>query len=262
MCYSGSTAGDCITAGIVAGVGACGNGPAGHRNSAVGSIVRGRSDVIGNCTAGGRIVAGRNIRIKQVKCQFRVVHEHIPGTCDGLNSIISAQFPSVNRVFLHPFQKNFLALHNAGSTPHIAGIAPTDINIQHNTGHITMEVIFSVRLIIGIIVAAGFTESFIATTAVFGGGCGSKHHNIIFVLTAQALTVRPGMLPVPGAAFTPTGTNRSTGIKAGNFAATILAVGVLIQVFGCIIAGFVAMSIRHQCFQLAVKRTGRHRAGG
>ena len=261
----GSGAAQQLIAGdLIAGSRSCSDGAARHGNRTPSGIIGDCGDVIADRSrdaAGGAGVVGRDLAAEHHEGQLGVVHEHITGAGDGLNRIVSAQLPGVNGVFFHPLQQDITAFHNAALAPHIGGVAPADIGVEHDTGYIAVEVIVAAGLTVGVIVAGGLTVGGVATGGVFAGGGGTQHHDIVLVLTAQTLTIGPGMLSVP-AALTPLGTDGVAGIERGDLAAAVLAIGVLIEGLGGIIAGLVAMIVGHEGLEGLVQGAGGHTAGG
>ena len=257
--YSCAAAGHRVTGNIVACSGNSGDHLAADGNSTESIVICHSSDGICSRTgslAGRRNHVGRHSFIKQQECQFGIVNEDVTGTGDGLNRVVTAQLPGINRVFCHPLQQNVLALDNALRTPHRAGIAPTDIDVQHDTGYVTVEVVLAAGFAVGIVEAAAFTVSLVAAGAILRLSSGTQHHNIIFALTGGiTLTVGPGMLTVPGRTAVPCGTDLVTGIEGGDSAAAVLAVGVSIHFTGIAVTGDHLMVGHHQVLQLSVQGT-------
>ena len=168
-----------------------------RRRIAARGIVRG--DDGGNnraavCNA-RRSVHSRRCRFsKQEPCKFGIVNEYVSRARDGLYGVVSAHFPRVNGVFLHPFQKDVHAFHNAAFAPHIARVAPTRIDVQNDSCTVAAKVC---ALAVRIVVAAAFTVCRVPAGAVFALGGGANHHNVVFVAPAQPLAVRPSMLFIP-----------------------------------------------------------------
>ena len=208
---------------------------------------------------------GGHCSLEQLEGQLGIVNEDITGAGDGLNGVVTAQLPGIDRVSCHPVQEDSLALNNTGRTPHVAGVAPTDIDIQHDTGNITTQVVSTVALAVGIVVASALAVSRVAAATVFRLSRGAQHHDIILAVAGIiALAVGPGMLTVPGVAAVPAGANGVTGIERrdliGSFCTT-LAVSVLEQISGSLIAGLIGLIGLHQILQLQIQRAGRRTAG-
>ena len=53
---------------------------------------------------GGADQCGGHFSAEQDVCQFRIVNKNIAGAGNGLNRVIAAHFPGVDRVFFHPLQ--------------------------------------------------------------------------------------------------------------------------------------------------------------
>ena len=239
---------------------------AGRSNGGAGHIVMiAGVGVLG--LAGGRGHIGRDLRAEEQESKLRIVHEHITGAGDGLNRVVTAHFPGVDRVFLHPVKQHIQALKNARSAENIVRVifgacvctSPANIDIENDTGHITTEVISTTGDAVGIVVAcAGILAiGLVATGAVLAGGGGTKHHNVIFTVSGSiTLTVGPGVLPVPSTAAIPSRANGIAGIERGHFLCVltaILAVRVLIKIFGILIAGLIAMIVNHQTLQRSIQ---------
>ena len=206
----------------------------------------------GSPAIGGRGNARRNSLTKQQEGQFGVVYVDIAGSGDGLDRVVTAQLPGVNRVLFHPLEQNVLTFHNTGRTPHKLGIAPAGVNVEHDAGHVAAQVIISTARTVRIIIAAALTVGRVAAAGVFGGSCGTQHHDIILSITA-ALTVGPGVLTVPGRTASPLGANGDAGIKRGNGAAAVLTVGILIHSLGIVITGHNGLLFGHQRLQRSVQ---------
>ena len=202
--------------------------------------------------SGGSIHFG-NILTKEQEGQFGIVNENITGTGDGLDRVITAQFPSINGVFFHPPQQDIQAFDNAVATPHGAGITPTDIDIQHNTGNVAMQVMLATGFGVGIVERGTFAISLVSAGRIHLGRGRTEHHDIVFTLTRSiTLTIGPSVFTVPGIAGVPVRTKGLAGIEARNRLAiltAVLTVGVLILISGFVIAGDVAMIALHQILQ-------------
>ena len=234
----------------ISGIALGGTGGGGHNRG----ISMGMST--GSIAAGGADQIGRDLRAKEQEGKLRIVNEHITGAGDGLNRVVTAHFPSINRVFLHPLQQNVQAFNHALAAPHGDSIAPANIDIEQNTGHITTQVIGIIRLAVGMIECTAFAISLVATGAIFSGRSGSQHHNVVFaVFGGVTLAVGPGVLPVPCSARIPGGANGLTGIEGrnGRGIATVLAVGVLEQIPRGIVRSLVSMVALHQALQRSIQ---------
>ena len=262
--HSCAAAGHCVTGNIVACSGNSSDHLAADRNGTVSIVICNSGDSISiraGSLAGRRNHVGRHSFIKQQECQFGIVNEYVTGASDGLNRVVTAQLPGINGVFCHPLQQNVLALDNTGRTPHRAGIAPTDIYIQHNTGHVTVDVVLAAGFAVGIIVTAAFTVSLVATGTVLRLGSGTQHHNIVLTIAGSVtLTVGPGMLTVPCSTFIPCRTDLITGIEGGNLTAAVLAVSIGVHRAGIVVAGNNLMIACHQFLQFDVQGTAGHGA--
>ncbi len=206
-------------------------------------------------TVGGSGIVCRNNCTEELEDQLGIVNKDVTGTGDGLDSIITAQLPGVHRVFFHPLQKDVLTLHDTFRAPHTAGIAPTDVDIQHDTGNVAVQVVLAVGDIVGIVEAAALAVSLVAAATVLRGCRGAEHHDVVFGITF-ALGIGPGMLSVPGTV--PGGTNLRTGVEGGNLTAAVLAVGVHAQILDITIAGNIGLLTGHKALQCLVQRAAGH----
>jgi len=195
---------------------------------------------------------GGNLLAKENESQFGIVNEYVTCARDRFNRVVTAKLPSVNRVCFHPFKQNVNAFHYAGSAPSIRGVAPTNVNVQEDTGYVTAKVVLAAGFLVGIVIAATFTVGGIAARGIFAGRSGADHHNIIFVTTAKSLTVGPCVFFVP-AAFSPIRADCISGIERGNFPTAILTVGVLQQIVVRFIRVDITVVAYHQLFQLTIK---------
>ena len=214
----------------------------------------------GEIAAGGAHQVLGNLRAEQQEGQFGIVHKDISGAGDGLDRVITAQLPGVHRVFFHPLQQNIQTFHYAVAAPHGAGVAPADIDIQHNAGYITTKIVGFVGYFIGIIKPGAFAIGFVAASAVLADRGRAQHREVIFTISGGiALAVGPGMLPVPSGATIPIRANRLAGIERGNghrVLRAVLAIGVAEQVSGIAIGSFIMVGILHQRLQLTVQCAG------
>ena len=154
----------------------------------------------GSCSfAGRRLHISRNLLAKENESQFGIVNEYVTGACDGLNRVVTAKLPGVNGVCFYPFKQNVNAFHYAGSAPSIRGVAPTNVNVQEDTGYVTAKVVLAAGFLVGIVIAATFTVGGVAAGRVFAGRGGANHHDVIFITAAKSLTVGPCVFFVPGA---------------------------------------------------------------
>ena len=152
-------------AALAAGEGLLACSGTGSRNSRTRHIIVLAVDSILRLSGGSGHGVG-DIFVEEKECILGVVDEDIAGAGDGLNRVVAAQLPGVNGIVLHPLQKNFLAFDDAVGTPHSLGVAPTDIDIEHDTGHIAAHIILVAGLGVGVIVAAGFAVSLVAAASV------------------------------------------------------------------------------------------------
>ena len=254
---SGSvTAEDGVAADRIATLGSGGDGLAAHRHGAVGGVAAGGGDGKSRraALAGGRLVVVGDILIEQQERQLGIVHEHVTGAGDGLNDVVTAQFPRIHGVLFDPIQHHSLALNNAGGAKQPAG-PPTNVLIQNNTRHVAAQVVGAFAFVIGvIIVGTGLIAVRLITAAgVLTHRGGAQHHNVVFTITGiVALTVGPGMLTIPFVAV-PFRTDSRTGVKRRYLAAAVLAIGVFEQILGSLVTGFVTMIALHQFAQLVVQ---------
>ena len=150
----------------------------------------------------GRFQRRRDLLAEQQPSVLRIIHEHVADTGDRLDRIVVAHLPGIHRILFDPLQQDIQALDDTIGAPHIPGIAPPGIQIQHRTGAITTDgkagIIIPIALAIGGVVAG----------AVLAGVGGTQMHQVTNVggLIADALTMGPDMLlivadaPIPGAA--------------------------------------------------------------
>ena len=208
--------------------------------------------------AGGSGHQRRHIRAEQQERKFGIVNEDVAGAGNGLNGVVTTQLPGIHGVQLHPQQQNIQAFHNALRSPGgilavAVDIAPTNIDIQENTGHVAAQIQRAVGFAVGIVIAATLTIGSIAAGGVFDGGGGAEHHDVVFIITSQALAVGPGMLTVERTV--PSGADLQTGIERGDLSAVVLAIRVLVQVLGSFIAGLGLVCILHQLLKGCIQRT-------
>ena len=246
--------------GHVAISGRCGDGGAGNHYRAKVSVVHGNRDLVTILAAltGGSGHIGGDCTVEHQVSQFGIVNEDIAGTGDGFHRIVAAQLPGINGVLFHPFEEHFLAFHNAAAAPHITGVAPADIVIQHQTGHVTMDIVLAVGIIVGVEEAAGFTVGSIAAAGVFLLGGRTQSHNIrrvILLALVDTLTSGPAVFPIPGVAAIPIRADFSAGVEGRNGTSGIssLAIGVAVLISGFIIRGNMIMITYHQILKFAIQ---------
>ena len=210
--------------------------------------------------AGGSGHAGGNFAAEENVSQLGIVNEDITGAGDRLHRVITAHFPSINRVFFHPLQQNILAFNDTAVTPHMGGVAPTDIGIKHDSGAVTANIHTGImETQTGIL-----TKGFVATAAVFACKCGTEHHDIsafapvtIIGTAAEAFAGGPNMLAVPGFALIPGAFKHCTRVEGGNHAGVVHnTVGVTILITGVTVAGLFLVGRDHQCLQRLVQFAG------
>ena len=186
----------------------------------------------------------RNILAEHNEAKLGIVYEDVTGSGDGFYRIVSAKLPGIDGICLHPLEKNLAALHNAAGAPSVRGIAPTNVNVEEDTSYVTAKIVRAVRLLVGIVISRALTVCGVTSRGVLARRGGTKHHDIVLVVAAKALTVRPGVLAVPVAI--PAGTDRLAGIEGGDCSAAILAVGISVKILGFIVTGLVSMRVRHK----------------
>ena len=193
---------------------------------------------------------------KQKPSVFGIVNKDVSRTRNRLYRVVSAHFPRINGVFFHPSQKKGKAFDNAARTPHTSRIAPTRIYVKQNSRAIATHVL---AFPVGIVVAASFAICRISTRAVFRNSGGTKHHNVIFAVSAcVALTVRPGMLSVPRLTAVPGARNHFPRIEGRNFrVAALKTIGIAEQITRCAIARFIGLLRFHQGLQRLVQSAAR-----
>jgi len=224
LLYRGIAGCDLIADNLIAAGRIGGHTAAADRNCTIGSIIGLRGDGIVCCggTAGGGFITGRHIFLKQLKSQLRIINKDIPGTGDGLYRVITTHFPGIHRVSFYPVKKNFHALHNAVTAPHIIKdflffSSPTNIYIQNSTSYIAANIICR-AIQVGIKEPCAYAVCLISSAGVIAGSFRSYHHNIYFIDTAtvaaagSSLTIWPGMLPVPCSSAVPFRSNLTTGV--------------------------------------------------
>ncbi len=215
--------------------------------------------------AGGSGVIG-DLGTEQHEGQLGIVNKHVAGAGDGLNGVVAAQLPGVHGVGLHPLQQHFTAFHDTAGAPHFAGIAPTDIHIQHDAGNVTAQIIRAVGNLVGVVVTGAFAVGSVTAAAVLTFCGGTQHHNVVFGV-ALALAVGPGVFTVPGVTTIPFGADGGTGIEGGDSTVrgivSVLTIGILVQIPGFVIAGNMAVLRLHKSLQSLVQlAVGHFRSGG
>ena len=161
---------------------------------------------------GGGDVTFRNACAQQQEGQLGIVHKDVAHAGDGLDSVIAAQLPGIYRIFLHPFQEDSSALHDAAGAEQ-AGVAPADHVLEHQAGDIAVEIIFSVGFTVGIVVAAALTIGGVAATVVLGFSSGTEHHDVVLISASEALAFGPGVLTVPSIASIPIRSDGDTRVE-------------------------------------------------
>ena len=129
--------------------------------------------------------------------KFGIVNEYVSSTRNRLYGVVSTHFPRIYGVFLHPFQKDVQVFDNPARAPHIAGVAPTSIDIKDDTCAVTVQVQLAAAFIVGVIVTAGFAVCGVAAAAVFAGCRRTNHHYVVFIAPTKPLTVGPSVFLVP-----------------------------------------------------------------
>ena len=216
---------------------------------------------------GGSGVIGGNLCTQQQEAQFGVVNENVTGAGDGLDRVVTTHFPSVNGVLFHPLQQDFLVLNNAIGAPHLRCILPADIAVQHHTGHVATDIITGgSHVLIGIVIAAAFAISFVATAAVDSGRGRTQQHDVRCVTNGAVvgsgdlhLALRPAVLTVVGDALIPFTAELVAGVEAGDIiTVALLAVSERKQITNIAIAGVSRHVFGQELLDLFVHFRGRN----
>ena len=214
------------------------------------ACARGRSHIRGNLFA------------EEKESKLGIVNEDVTCTRDGFYRVVTAKLPGINRVSFHPLEHNVETFHYAALAPSVVTVAPTNVNVKEYTRNVTAKVVLIVRFVVRIIVSGALSVSGVTARAVFTRRGRAKHHKVIFIASAEALTVRPGVLAVPTAV--PRRTDLISRIEGRDLSATTLTVCILEKTLCCVIARNVAVRALHHILQFleqrAVRRVRRTRS--
>ena len=120
--------------------------------------------------------------------------------------------------------------------------------LEHQTGDIAVEIIFSVGFTVGVVVTAALTVGFVAATVVLGFSSGTEHHDVVLIRAIQTLAVGPGVLAVP--AGTPGTVHVLSGVERGDRTCVpVLTVGIHIKRFCAVVSGFISLFAIRQLVQ-------------
>jgi hypothetical protein len=170
-----------------------------------------------------------------------------------LYGVVSTHFPRIYGVLLHPSQKEREAFDNAARPEDVFRVVrtridtlPTNVLEEYDSRAVAAYVLtFAVRIVI----TATFAVCFIAAGAVFGNGGRTKHHNIVFTAAGGvAFAVGPSVFSIPRvAAAAPTAGEVVCSVERGQTGViAVYTIGILIQVFRFVIAGYRFMLGFHQ----------------
>ena len=199
-----------------------------------------------------------------------VVNKDIAVALDALDNVVTTHFVGVHRVLLHPVEQ----ISGADQVGEIA-LAPADIAVQQNTGHIALDCVQGLKAG-GVIVAANLAgvggsglvaAADLAEGQVIAGGIqlGIGGAQVVEVRAAvgggeAAQALAPDVLTVPGRAAVPGAGIGLGGVEVHDLAG---ASGIGIGVFGIgleiCVAGLGGVGIGHQRFQAALQAGGRFR---
>ena len=239
--------------GVGAGGRLGGAGVAGITGVAGVTGVTGAGVAAGGIAGGGGHILG-SLSAEERPGQLGIGAQDTTDPEEGLDSVVSAHFPGIYGIFLHPFQQNIQILDDTAFAPGIAGIAPANISIQYDSCTIASdgEIIYCAA--IGIVVSGAFTISGVAAGRILADDRGTDHHDIVFVVSVKSLTVGPSMLFVVCITAIPCAADNSSGIEGrenrGFVADTIGVAEIVVILFICVLMG---VSFGHHILERGIK---------
>ncbi len=109
--------------------------------------------------SGGGHIAGGNRFVKEAPCQLGVIDERVAVALDVLHYNISAHFPCINGIALHPVKEDSGALEDTGNIGILAGrAAVADVEVKDDSGNIALDLVKRLEIGRAVVAADGAVD--------------------------------------------------------------------------------------------------------
>jgi hypothetical protein len=203
----------------------------------------------------------RNLSAKDKPSILGIVNKYVTVALICFNNLISAKLPGINGVKRAPLKENVYALEYLGHAVSTPIGAPTNVNVENDTGDITLYVIKRLEVrgrgitadITGSRIRSlnsrstvGISVGLIATGAVYNCIRGTNMVQVCATAAgvSAALTLRPDMLAVPTVPLAHS--SRVRGVYKKNSSVLVFTVGLIRHILTVIVAGELFVGISHK----------------